>query len=206
MSVSYRQRYRLLRPMDATRVPGDRVARPATSTARPGRRTTVATATAGTITRMRPWRTRDRTQRTADQSGRTGDRAPIATPPVDAVQAGAPLRYRYGNYAFWPVQRDQRLVLHGQAACACEPGSHRCDQLTGRHDHRSCSGVQGPRTVRTAHRAHPSNALHRATSDRPNGRRKTASANTLLHRASGKLHPKTDDRTVARAQQAGESS
>jgi len=123
MTVSYRQCYRLSRPLAATAMPGDRVARPATSTARRGRRTTVATASAGTITPMRPRRTRDRTQRTADQSGRTGGRTPIATPPVDAVQAGAPLRHRYGNHAFRPVQRDQRLVLHGQAACTREPGT-----------------------------------------------------------------------------------
>jgi len=117
MTVSYRQCYRLSRPLAATAMPGDRVARPATSTARPGRRTTVATASAGTITPMRPRRTRDRTQRTADQPGRTGDRAHTATPPVDAVQASAPLRHRSGSRAFRPVQLGQRLVLHGQGAC-----------------------------------------------------------------------------------------
>ena len=158
MIVSCRQCYRLLRPLAVTAVPRDRGARPATSTARPGRRTTVATATAGPIIRMRPRRTRDRTQRTADQPGRTGDRAPTATPPVDAVQAGAPLRYRDGNFAFRPMQLVQRLVLHGQAACTREPGTapvrpanrparpsivHRPPRHANSAHRASCPSVQG---------------------------------------------------------------
>jgi len=150
MTVSYRQCYRLLRPLAATGVPRDRAPRPATSTARPGRRTIVAKASAGTITRMRRRRIRDRTQRTADQSGRTGDRSPIATRPVDAVQAGAPLRYRCGNYAFRSVQLGQRLVLHGQAACTREPGT--APVRPANRPNRPPIVHRRPRHVNSAHR------------------------------------------------------
>jgi hypothetical protein len=161
--------------------------------------------TCGTITRMRPRRTRDRTQRTADQSGRTAivhlsprqpstlfrqvyrcatDTAPTYSGPCSATT----------TVSFTAMHRAPR-----------NRGSHRCNPPTGRVDHRSRICVHGPRTVRTAHRAHPSNALHRTTQRSSEQSSETASAYTLLHRASGELHPRTDDRAVARAQQAGES-
>jgi len=62
-----------------------------------------------------------------------------------------------------PCSSASALCFMAKQRAPANQGPHRCDRLTGRLDHRSCIGLQGTRTVRTAHRAHPSKALHRTT-------------------------------------------
>jgi hypothetical protein len=206
MIVSSRQCDRLLRPLAATAMPRDRGARPATST-RASRAThhrghgicrhDHADAAAAN-TRSHP----------ADRgsAGTNSDRAPAATPPVDVVQARSPLRHRHGHLRIparaarpHPCTAPQSSV-HPQTGDRTGATSQPADSTT---DRALLSKAREQCAQRIVH-IRPRRCTARP-SDRPSGQSETAAANSLLHCAPGELHPRTDDRAVARAQQAGQS-
>jgi hypothetical protein len=198
MIVPYRQRYRLLRPLPATAVPRDRDAWPATGTARRLRRTTVDTASAGTITLMRPRRTRDRTQRTADQPART----PIVhLPPrrpstqFRPVDTAPPIRHLHiADRAARPAPCASRPCgVHPRAGDRTRATYQPADSTTDRASASTPLADCVPWIVQSG----PTRCTARQC--------ETAAANTPLHRAPGELHPRSDDRAVAGAQQADRS-
>jgi len=186
-------------------MPRDRVARPATTTARRLRCTTVDTASAGTITLMRPRRTRDRTQRTADQPART----PIVhLPPrrpstqFRPVHTAPPIRHLHiADRAARPAPCASRPCgVHPRAGDRTRATYQPADSTTDRASASTPLADCVPWIVQSG----PTRCTARPAIV-PAGQRETAAANTPLHCAPGEVHPRSDDRAVAGAQQAGRS-